>query len=102
MGYNEQKGNKLRKLRSVDKYGSEKPVSYLNIFILLAYGYITVLTPNLKRFDSNGSKFLALAILNLVVWCYFIYREHRNNSFSTFSNFFNTKIGLAHYRLVNK
>ena len=90
------KVKKGKRHRAGAKKTIEKPVNYVNVFILLAYGYITVLTPNLNTFDSNGPKFLTLAILNLLVWGYFIYREHKNKSLSVFNNFFKTKIGLAY------
>ncbi|RLD43251.1 MAG: hypothetical protein DRI89_05100 [Bacteroidetes bacterium] len=97
---NKQNNNKFKNRRVGNKDVLDKPVSYVNIFILLTYGFITVLTPNLRAIDSNGPKFLALAIFNLMVWGYFIYREYNNNSLSTFNTFFKTKIGLAYSVLI--
>ncbi len=100
MGNSRQKEKKIKNRRKVDANSTKASVNYISVFILLAYGYVTVLTPDLRTFDSNGPKFLAMAILNIIVWCYFIYRENKNNSFSTFSNFFNTKVGLVYTILI--
>ena len=43
------------------------PVNLPFLLLLLAYGFVTVLTPNLQTLDSNGPKFMSLAILNLAI-----------------------------------
>lgn len=95
-----QKDNKVRNKRKVDTNNTGASVNYIDVFILLAYGYVTVLTPDLKTFDSNGPKFLALAILNIVTLVIIIYQGYKNKSFLTFSNFFYSKTGLVYSILI--
>jgi hypothetical protein len=38
------------------KIQKDSPLNFIYSIILLAYGYVTVLTPNLMAFDSNGPK----------------------------------------------
>ena len=58
--------------------------------LLIAYGYVTVLTPNWMAFDSNATKFYTFAILNLVVvgLVFFIkeFRERTQLLFVFFTN----------------
>lgn len=70
---------------------------FVNSLILIAYAYITILTPKLKAFDSNGPKFLALAILNIVVFFYFVYNKKFRNSLWLF---FNNRIGISYSVLM--
>lgn len=62
-------------------------------FILVLYGFISVLTPNLKTFDSSGFRFLALSLLNILVLGYFIYNKKYVKSSLLF---FKNKIGIAY------
>lgn len=78
----------------------ETPLNYLYSLILLAYGYVTVLTPNLMAFDSNGPKFLAIALLNLVVFAYlFTRKEIRQNPKLTLG-FFKSNAGIFYALLM--
>ncbi len=67
------------------------------IAILLIYSFIAVLTPNMHSFDSNGPKFLAVAILNLIVFTLLIVQ---NDNHKYFLNFFRSKIGIAFSLLI--
>jgi len=68
----------------------------VNPLILLGYGFITVLTPRLNAIDSAGTKFLALAILNLVVYIYFLLRKEEQPPHKFISVFFSNKIGFLY------
>ncbi|MDO4783150.1 MAG: O-antigen ligase family protein [Capnocytophaga felis] len=64
--------------------------------LLIAYGYITVLTPNWMAFDSNAPKFYMFAILNLIVaGLLFFVRDFRQKQNALFG-FFTNKIGIAY------
>ncbi|GET45126.1 O-antigen ligase family protein [Capnocytophaga felis] len=64
--------------------------------LLIAYGYITVLTPNWMAFDSNAPKFYMFAILNLVVTgLLFFVKDFRKKQNALFG-FFTNKIGIAY------
>jgi O-antigen ligase/Tfp pilus assembly protein PilF len=74
-----------------------KPVYY---FLLFAYLLGPVFTPNFFTLDSNGPKFLGLAMLNLVAWVVFYIdagsREHNGMR----AGFFRNYIGLAYSLFV--
>ena len=67
-----------------------------NPLILLAYGYVTVLTPRMNAFDSAGTKFLALAILNLFVFAYLLLRKEKYPPQKIFSYFFINRVGFLY------
>ncbi len=72
----------------------------LTSLLLIAYGIVTVLMPNLQTLDSNGSKFLAFAILNVVAFFTLLnIKEIRTNKKLLFG-FFDTKIGVAYSLLM--
>lgn len=59
------------------KKGKNQPSSIKNYelpfsIIVVVYALVTVVTPNLQTLDSNGPKFLALAIVNLLTLGYLI------------------------------
>jgi O-antigen ligase/Tfp pilus assembly protein PilF len=56
----------LKKKKGIENFTPK--LNLLYCFILIAYGFITVITPNLQTLDSNGPKFLFLAILNLLAY----------------------------------
>lgn len=91
---------KINKRIKVNNKAPNSPVNLISIIVLLAFGYITVLTPNLDTLNSSGPKFLALAILNLLVWSYLVYRERNSMSKSHFGSFFKTKLGVAYSILI--
>jgi len=65
--------------------------------IILVYGFITVVTPNLYTFDSNGPKFLSLAILNLLVFVFLLTRKDLRNQRDGYDFFFRNKIGFIYF-----
>lgn len=70
---------------------------FISSLLLIAYGFVTVLTPNFRTFDSNGPKFLSFAILNLVVFLILLnIKDIKKNLF----NFFDGKIGFAYAILM--
>ncbi|MFK8289702.1 O-antigen ligase family protein [Capnocytophaga canimorsus] len=70
-------------------------LQFISGLLLMAYGYVTVLTPNWMAFDSNAPKFFTFAILNLVVASVvFFSREFRAKT-RVLLGFFGNKIGIA-------
>lgn len=67
---------------------------------LIVYGFIAVLTPNWGTFDSNGPKFLTIAILNLIVFTtiFFISKKRKDEKY--LFGFFNTNVGFAYGLLM--
>lgn len=90
----------LKKKKIVVRKNLEPSVNKVNVLILLAYGFVTVLTPNLQANDSSGPKFLSLAILNFLVFCYLTYQHQRHNTMSIFGQIFRSKIGIAYSLLL--
>ncbi|MFK8281056.1 O-antigen ligase family protein [Capnocytophaga cynodegmi] len=75
-------------------------MNLLTTILLIAYGYVTVLTPNWLAFDSNAPKFYTFAILNLItaVLLFFI-KDFREKSQILFG-FFTNKIGIAYSVII--
>ena len=82
------------------KIQKDTPLNFIYSLILLAYGYVTVLTPNLEAFDSNGPKFMTIALLNLVVFAYLFTRKEvkQNPDFSL--GFFKSCAGIFYTLLM--
>lgn len=78
----------------------DAPLNLVYSLILIAYGYVTVLTPNMMAFDSNGPKFMTLAFLNLVVFGYLFTRKdvRENSNFSL--GFFKSWTGIFYTGLM--
>ncbi len=74
--------------------------NWINIIILLGYGFITVFTPEFNSFDLNGPKFLTFAALNLIVLIYLIIIEIQKKKSNPLSIFFKTKIGIFYTLLI--
>jgi len=70
--------------------------NYPDALILLAYGFVTVLTPNLMTLDSLGPKFLSLALLNLITYIFFLSRKEFRTSADGQIRFFRTPVGLVY------
>ena len=88
--------SKKKSLKSTSESFYQK-TDFLGAFILIAYGFITVLTPNLNTLDSNGPKFLALALLNFIVFGIVLYAEkYRKHVIKFFTN----PIGIAYSILM--
>lgn len=76
------------------------PQKLLHILLLIAYGYLTVFTPNMNSYDSNGPKFLALALLNLVTFSYLFSRKEMKAKPGWYYGFFGNAMGLAYTGLM--
>jgi len=73
--------------------GRTTGISYT--LILLAYVFAAVLTPDLGCLDSNGPKFLALSILNILSFVYLLTRKDLKSESQLYWVFFKNKAGLA-------
>lgn len=85
---------------SKTKVQKDTPLNLVYSLILIAFGYVTVLTPNMMAFDSNGPKFMTLALLNLVAFAYLFTRKEvkQNTDFSL--GFFKSWTGLFYAGLM--
>ena len=91
--------NKKTSTAAVAAQPQDTSIKWLATFLLIAYGYVTVITPNWMAFDSNATKFYTFAILNLVVVALvFFVKEFRERTQVLFG-FFTNKIGIA-YSLI--
>ena len=88
--------NKKTSTAAVAAQPQDTSIKWLATFLLIAYGYVTVITPNWMAFDSNATKFYTFAILNLVVVALvFFVKEFRERTQVLFG-FFTNKIGIAY------
>lgn len=83
----------------VSKYKHES-IKYAHVFLLIIYGYITVLTPNMQSFDSNGIKFLALSILNLITFAFLFSRKGFTTKTEVYNKYFSNTIGFIYTLLM--
>ena len=91
--------NKKNSIIDVPVQPQNTSIKWLATFLLIAYGYVTVITPNWMAFDSNATKFYTFAILNLVVVALvFFIKEFRERTQVLFG-FFTNKMGIA-YSLI--
>ena len=91
--------NKKTSTAAVAAQPENTSIKWLATFLLIAYGYVTVITPNWMAFDSNATKFYTFAILNLVVvTLVFFVKEFRERTQVLFG-FFTNKMGIA-YSLI--
>ena len=91
--------NKKTSTAAVAAQPQDTSIKWLATFLLIAYGYVTVITPNWMAFDSNATKFYTFAILNLVVVALvFFVKEFRERTQVLFG-FFTNKMGIA-YSLI--
>lgn len=80
--------------------GNSASLNLLVSVLLVAYGYVTVLTPNWLAFDSNAPKFYTFAILNLIVAILvFSIKDFREKNKVLFG-FFTNKIGIAYSAII--
>jgi putative inorganic carbon (hco3(-)) transporter len=64
--------------------------------IVIVYSLLAILTPNMYAFDSNGPEFLALAVVNLLVFGYMWSRNSSGNETGDLSRFFLHPAGIAY------
>lgn len=93
--------------RSVPKKGHhavkevpKDPVKLIHVVLLILYGYLTVFTPNMDTYDSNGPKFLALALLNLVTFAFLFSRKNMKTRQGWYFGFFGNAMGMAYTLLL--
>jgi putative inorganic carbon (hco3(-)) transporter len=77
-----------------------EPLKLIHIVLLIAYGFVTVLTPNLNTLDSNGPKFLTMALLNLLTFAYLFSLKEKKAPPALFSSFFINAIGAVYTLLM--
>jgi len=82
--------------RQVARTSAEPKLNPFYGFVLLCYGFITVLTPNLNALDSNGPKFFSLAILNLFAYLIIIIGNKGNSKQNIHFIFFQTWVGMIY------
>ena len=70
--------------------------NYIYTLILLAYGFITVLTPNMMTLDSLGPKFLSLSILNLISYIILLSGKEFRSGTDQQMHLFRTPVGIAY------
>ena len=75
---------------------SEPKLNLIYALLLLGYGFITVLTPNLYTLDSLGPKFYTLSILNLVAYIIILIGNHVNPQQDFHWSFFRTWTGVIY------
>lgn len=78
----------------------EEPLKLIYLFFLIGYGFVTVLTPNLQALDSNGPKFLSLALLNLATFLFLFTRREFKYRSEWYLAFFKNGIGIAYTGLM--
>ena len=82
------------------KKKTQEPIKWVFLGLLLGYGFVTVLTPNLKALDSNGPKFLSLAIFNLATFLFLFTRKELKFRPEWYLAFFKNGIGLVYCGLM--
>lgn len=84
--------NKSNKIKH--KEPDQLKVSYY--LLMMAYALVPVFVPNFNTFDSNGPKFLALAIINLLAFVVLFSKADFNKRPEIQSRFFKSFIGIAY------
>lgn len=82
------------------KTPSKSTNSIVFICLLIAYGLITIITPRMGAFDSNGPKFFTLSVLNIITFTYLFTRKNLQSESNWQFKFFNTKLGLVYSGLL--
>ncbi len=85
----------MERIKNVDSVQKKYP-DILSSVLLLVYGFLTVFTPNMRTFDSNGPKFFTLALLNILVFTYFFFISPERKDRSQLFKFFRSNVGLAY------
>lgn len=75
----------------------------LRYLILLSYALLAILTPRLDAFDSAGTRFLALALLNLGAFSFLLSRKEYHPANRIFSAFMTNLTGVIYtlFLLIN-
>lgn len=78
----------------------QEPVKLVYLILLIGYGFVTVLTPELGTLDSNGPKFLSLAMFNLVTFIFLFTRKEIKFRPEWYFAFFKNGLGLLYCGLM--
>jgi len=78
----------------------QSPPNFIYTLILLAYVLVAVFTPQMEAFDSNGPKFLFMALLNLLVFAYLFTRKDFQQQDSAGYSFFRSWAGILYALLM--
>jgi len=82
------------------KTKKETPINFFYSLILLAYVAVALFTPQMEAFDSNGPKFLSLALLNLLVFAFLFTGKELQQSNNQTNSFFRSKAGIVYTLLM--
>ena len=82
------------------KKKQQEPLKLVYLILLIGYGFVTVLTPNLKALDSNGPKFLSLAMFNLATFLILFTRKEFKFRPEWYFSFFKNGLGLVYCGLM--
>lgn len=74
--------------------------NFIFILLILLFGFVTVITPNWNAFDSNGTKFFTLSILNLVAFPLLLLQKEVRNDKGWPAIFLNNPVGIAYTLLL--
>jgi O-antigen ligase/tetratricopeptide (TPR) repeat protein len=80
-------------MRIKNKIKKEAPTNLFASVILILYVVVAVFTPQMGAFDSNGPKFLSLAVLNLLVFLLLLSRKEFSRQHGQKWNFLKTNGG---------
>lgn len=76
------------------------PKNFVLLLLLLAYGFVTLLTPNFNALDPNGPKFLGLAILNILTFIILLVNKEIKSHSEWYYAIFRTGMGIAYLGLM--
>lgn len=77
-----------------------QPVEIIYGIIILAYIFIPTFTPNWMSLDTNTPKFFMTALLNLVLFLYFIASGYFRKNPAFYTGFFTNPVGLVYSALL--
>ena len=73
------------------------PPHLLNSIVVFLYALVPVLMPKLGALDSNGPKFLAIAVLNILVFVYLVTNKECETGKEFFHRLFRNKVGIIYF-----
>ena len=87
-------------MRIKTKTKKASQINFVYTLILLVYVLVAVFTPQMEAFDSNGPKFLFMALLNLLVFAYLFTRKDFQQQDSAGFSFFRSWAGILYALLM--
>lgn len=88
-----------RKVKKKAAIGNPRS-NFIFIMLILLFGFVTVITPNWNAFDSNGTKFFTLSILNLVAFPLLLLQKEVRNDKGWPAIFLNNPVGIVYTLLL--